>query len=143
MKTNHCKTKRCRGITTKSGRSPYCAGCRYRRWRDKFPLHASFHALKQRAHERGKDFTLTREQYIEFAVKTNYAKMKGKTSMSLTIDRIDNNQGYHVWNIRCITLSENSRKLFTTMPDWMKDEIRALEAVYIPESHRNLSTASA
>jgi hypothetical protein len=99
--------------------------------------------LKQRAHERGKDFTLTREQYIEFAVKTNYAKMKGKTSMSLTIDRIDNNQGYHVWNIRCITLSENSRKLFTTMPDWMKDEIRALEAVYIPESHRNLSTASA
>jgi|GEM_PF-3185857 hypothetical protein len=143
MKTNHCKTSRCRGITTESGHSPYCAKCRYRRWRDKFPLHCSYNNLKKRAKERGKDFTLTREQYVEFATKTDYAKMKGKTSLSLSINRKDNSQGYHYWNIEAITLSENSRKLFTNMPDWMKDEIRALELGHIPESHRNLSTASA
>jgi hypothetical protein len=107
-----CRTKNCRGQITKSGRSHYCSKCRSRRWRDKFPLHYSFKNLRVRAIQRGKEFTLTREQYVEFAVKTDYGRLKGKTSLSLSLDRIDDTRGYTKDNIQAITLRENSRKQF-------------------------------
>lgn len=110
---HHCLSRNCPNVVDKKKcRSPYCSKHRTRRWRDKFPLHHSFHHLRNRAKQRGKDFSLTREQYIEFAIKTNYAKLKGKTSSSLSIDRKDDSQGYHHWNIAAITLRENSRKQF-------------------------------
>ena len=109
---NKCATKFCRGHTTKSGRSRFCSKCRSRRWRDKFPLHYSFKNLRVRAKQRGKEFTLTRDEYICFAIKTDYAQMKGKTSLSLSIDRIDDSLGYTKDNIQAITLRENSRKQF-------------------------------
>jgi len=62
--------------------------------------------------QRGKDFQLSREEYIEFAIKTDYARMKGKTTLSLSIDRIDNRKGYEKTNIQAITLRANSRKSF-------------------------------
>jgi hypothetical protein len=108
----HCRTRNCRGFVGKSGKSPYCAKCRTRRWKAKYPLHYSFAKLQARARERKKDFSLTRSQYIYFAKSTGYEKMKGKTSFSLSIDRIDDKQGYHWWNIQAITLRENTRKQF-------------------------------
>lgn len=136
-----CATKFCLGHTTKSGRSRYCSKCRSIRWRDKFPLHYSFKNLRVRAKQRGKEFTLTRDEYVCFAVKTDYAKMKGKTSLSLSLDRIDDSRGYSKDNIQAITLRENSRKQFTDMPDWMKDELKLAEAGIVPESHRHLLEA--
>jgi hypothetical protein len=111
----------------KSGKSPYCSRCRSRRWKEKFPLHYSFKNLRVRAKQRGKTFTLTREFYVEFALKTDYHKLKGKTSLSLSIDRIDNRRGYEPGNIRAITLRENSRRQFTDMPDYMKPEMEQCE----------------
>lgn len=105
-----CASRCCRGVATKAGHSPYCARCRTHRWRERFPLHYSFNNLRKRARQRGKDFSLTREFYVLWAEKTDYARLKGRTSLSLTIDRQDNNQGYHAWNIRTMTLRENSRK---------------------------------
>jgi hypothetical protein len=110
---NHCLAPRCRGLVQKKiCHSPYCSKCRGRRWATKFPLNYAFHNLRKRAKQRGKDFSLTRSEYIEFAIKTDYARLKGKTSLSLSINRIDNLKGYHVGNIEAITLSENSRKQF-------------------------------
>jgi hypothetical protein len=110
---NYCLTPFCRNtLHRKRCHSPYCSKCRSRRWADKFPLHYAFKNLRVRARQRGKEFTLTREQYIEFAVKTDYAKLKGKTSLSLSIDRRDNSKGYTLENIQCLTLSENTRKQF-------------------------------
>jgi hypothetical protein len=136
-----CATKNCRGRVTKTGRSRYCSKCRSRRWRDKYPLHYSFKNLRVRAKQRGREFSLTREQYVEFAVKTDYGRLKGKTSLSLSLDRKNNDEGYHLWNIQAITLRENSRKQFTNMPDWMKDECKLAEAGIVPESHRSLLVA--
>lgn len=110
---HHCRTKNCRGLVNqKTEKSPYCSKCRRKHWKAKFELHYAFGNLRRRAKQRGKDFSLTREQYIEFAIKTDYARLKGKSSLSLSIDRKDNNEGYHHWNIRAITLRENSRKQF-------------------------------
>ncbi|MDE2103690.1 MAG: hypothetical protein KGL39_41010 [Patescibacteria group bacterium] len=110
---HHCLTPRCRGkVNKKKEHSPYCSKCRRLRWKEKFPLHYSFSKLKFRAAERGKEFALTRDEYISFAIKTDYARMKGKTSLSLSIDRVDNSRGYSADNIRAITLQSNSRRQF-------------------------------
>lgn len=107
-----CAAKGCRGVATKSGRSPYCSRHRMSRWADAHPLSRAFHNLRTHARERGILFTLTIEQFKAFAEKTDYMKYKGKSSMSLQIDRKDNSRGYHADNIRACSLRENTRKNF-------------------------------
>jgi hypothetical protein len=62
------------------------------------------------AKRRRKDFTLTINQFETFCKQTGYDEHKGKTANSLSIDRVNNDRGYHFDNIRAITLSENSIK---------------------------------
>ena len=66
--------------------------------------------LKANAKRRGKEFSLTFDQFKKFAIETNYLRGKGKQSTSYSIDRIDNERGYTVDNIRIMTLADNSRK---------------------------------
>lgn len=74
------------------------------------PIAAAFKTLRNHAKERGKDFTLTLEHFRQFAEKTDYLKRKGKTSLSLHVDRICETLGYHEGNIQSVTLAENNRK---------------------------------
>ena len=108
---HHCETPRCRGVVNrKTEKSPYCTRCRRRKWKSANPLRYAFGNLRRRAKQRGKSFTLAFEEYKEFAERTDYHKLKGKSSLSLSIDRIDNSKGYEAGNIRTLRLSENSRK---------------------------------
>jgi hypothetical protein len=59
------------------------------------------------AKRRGKEFTLTFDEFKEFCMKTGYDEKKGKSSDSLSIDRIESSNGYSKDNIRAITLSDN------------------------------------
>jgi hypothetical protein len=123
-----CSSKRCRRVVMNACRhSDKCDRCRWKAWKEANPLAYHFGNLRRRARERGKDFTLTLDQFKEFAEKTDYMRMKGKTSLSLSIDRKENSHGYHHWNIQAITLRENSRKRFTNMPKWMREEARLAE----------------
>ncbi len=70
----------------------------------------AYECLRSGAAWRGKAFHLTRQEYEEFCLKTDYYKLKGKPSLSLSIDRVDNNGPYAKWNVAAITLRENSRK---------------------------------
>jgi hypothetical protein len=107
-----CASRNCKGVTTESGKSKYCSKCRSRRFKLAHPLRYYYGKLRDRAKERGKDFRLTFEEYQSFAIKTNYALLKGKTSLSLSIDRRNNDRGYYFENVQAITLSENSRKQY-------------------------------
>jgi hypothetical protein len=134
---HHCLTSFCRGVVHKRNeRSPYCSRCRNLRWREKFPLHYSFKNLRVRALQRGKEFTLTLNEYLEFAEKTDYGKLKGKTSLSLSIDRIENCFGYHAWNISALQIRENSKKSYVAffnggvLPEIQKEEYLQLEKDY-------------
>ncbi len=105
-----CVTKRCRGFVTRAAHSDKCPRCRWEWFKEKHPLAYSFGNLRRRAKQRGIAFSLTFDEYQRFAIGTDYASMKGKTSLSLSIDRIEGSCGYHAWNIAAISLSENSRK---------------------------------
>jgi len=79
---------------------------------------------------------LTLDEYKRFAISTDYASMKGKTSVSLSCDRIENGLGYHAWNLKAITLQENSRKQFVAyfnggvLPSRQREEYLELERSY-------------
>lgn len=131
-----CSFPRC---TRRRGRrTSCCPKHNWQRYKEKYPLRYAFQKLRARAAERGHAFTLTFEQYEQFAIKTNYATLKGKSSQSLSVDRIDPKRGYHADNIRAITLRENSRRQFTNMPEWMKEELRLAENGQVPDTHKNL-----
>ena len=127
-KPQPCKTKYCRGVATPSGRSPFCAKCRHRRWKIDHPLKYSYNKLKYRAKERGHEFSLTFDAYEKFAVESGYAALKGKDGTSMSIDRIDPKRGYHADNIRMVTLAHNSRLRFAPLPDYLRAEMEAEEA---------------
>lgn len=128
-----CSVTNCKRKVFKSEHSDKCSRHRNKHWRENHPLTYAFKNLRVRAGQRGIRFTLTFEQYEAFAIKTDYAKMKGHSSLSLTIDRIDSGLGYHWWNIQTLTLQENSRKQFVPyfsggkMPQFMLQEYRQFE----------------
>lgn len=127
---NRCATKFCRGKASESGRSPYCAKCRTRRFKAAFPLKYSFNLLRNRARHRGHDFSLTFAEYEAFAIKTRYGRLKGKTALSLSIDRENPARGYHADNIRAVTLAENTRLKYAPLPDYVRAEMEKAE---VPE----------
>lgn len=122
-----CRTKHCRGRCFKSGKSPYCSKCRTRRFAAKYPISYHFAKLRNRAKERGKEFTLTLEQYTHFWNSSGYAERRGKTAESLSINRKDNSRGYHFDNIEAIPLTYNARFQYANIPEHIREEIRRAE----------------
>jgi hypothetical protein len=82
-------------VSSKRCHSPFCPKCKIRAWNERHPLERAFHNLRSHAKERGKDFSLTFEQFRSFALNTDYMKRKGRTTLSFQIDRKDNKEGYH------------------------------------------------
>jgi len=97
---------------------------------------AHFLDLKNRAKQRGHEFTITFEQYLNFWTTSGYAEKHGKTGESLSVDRIENALGYHFWNIQPLLLSSNSRKSFVPyfnggiMPKIYRSEYLNIERAY-------------
>ena len=122
-----CQTKFCLGIAMPNAHSPFCARCRMRRFKAAHPLQYSFGKLRARAKERGHEFSLTFEDYCEFAKTTGYDKLKGKTAQSLSINRKNPSLGYEKTNVEAVTLSMNSRLRYAPLPPHLRDEM--LEAM--------------
>ena len=69
-------------------------------WKRAHPLEYAYQTTKDNAKRRGKEFTLTLEQFKRFCRKTNYITGKGRTKTSYSIDRIENHKGYTINNTR-------------------------------------------
>lgn len=91
-------------------RGTLCSRHHMQSWRERRPVLAAYHILKWNAKMRDKDFRLTVEEFAAFCSRYNYIKGKGRTAVSLTIDRIDNARGYEISNLQVLTKSENSIK---------------------------------
>lgn len=103
-----CKTKWCRNDRAK-GRT-ICHKCHSRNFKQRNPDAYYFNALRNNARRRGKEFNLTLEEFRSFCQVTDYLALKGKTKFDMSVDRIDNNKGYHLENMQVLTLSENGIK---------------------------------
>lgn len=103
----HCKTPFCR---KKADRGNYCYKCEKAKWRAANPMRAAFQNLRNNSKRRGKEFTLTFEQFSAFCYKTKYLAGRGRALDNYTIDRIDNSKGYTAENIRVMTNKENASK---------------------------------
>lgn len=112
MPWKRCAWHGCRNLVNPKNHQNKCPRCQSRWLKKHHPLKYYFGKLRRRAKERGKDFSLTFEQYRTFCLNTDYHKLKGKSSISLSIDRKDDKQGYHAWNIQAISLRENTRKQY-------------------------------
>lgn len=122
-KAEKCATKWCRNrrahkttrhtkadgsVAVYSSYLPLCWKCKSRRLVEKHPVTYVLNMLRHSARKRGIPFTITKEQFTKFCQETGYLEMRGKKPDSLTIDRIDPNDGYHIHNIRVLPHAENS-----------------------------------
>lgn len=81
---------------------------RYRRMID--PVFDRYVNFKGNAKRRQKEFTITLDQFRGFCNKTGYIITKGMRGRTCTIDRINNNEGYHIDNIQILSMSKNIEK---------------------------------
>lgn len=105
---NKCITDKCK--RSREGNNATCRSCRYKKEKDNDLVAWSYRTLKANAKRRGKDFTLTLDQFREFCFETELMTNRGRKSLSFTVDRIENNKGYHIDNIQVLTLKDNLRK---------------------------------
>lgn len=98
--------KRCCVCNKKIKKNNYCSTCQ----RKKFPIKYAYQTLKDNAKRRGKEFTISLEDFEDFCIKTNYIAKKGIYKDTFHIDRIKEQEGYTKENIQTLTNSENVRK---------------------------------
>jgi hypothetical protein len=127
MSLPKCKVKYCRRYVLPTEKSPMCSRHRRLACKEKNPLRYFFKKLRDRAKERGKEFTLTFEEYCKFACETGYDQLvnRGKTAASLSIHRKIETEGYHAWNIQAVSLSMNARLKFAPIPESYRQQILA------------------
>lgn len=122
-KVDKCATKRCRNQkakhktvykkadgTTKvyENRLEHCWKCRSRMLKERQPVTYVLNMLRHSAKKRKLPFTITKAEFEKFCADTRYLELRGNEAHNLTIDRVDPNAGYHLWNMRVLTHADNS-----------------------------------
>lgn len=111
-----CSSRGCRNRARilKQGDKKYITKFCCKHWRQRSKetnlVGYTFDALKQSAKRRGKEFTLTLDEFKDFCERTKYLELKGRTISSISIDRIDPTKGYSADNIQAVELGYNVRK---------------------------------
>lgn len=106
-----CATKYCRNkaAVNNTGRKlALCWKCRSRLLKERHPLTYTLNGIRSRARRKRIPFTLTLSEFKKFCDSTGYLEHKGAKLGCLSVDRINRNEGYHAWNIRCLDFIENS-----------------------------------
>lgn len=97
-------------VNERQKRSSMCNHCRYLHEKETDPIGQAYRRLKSHAKQRGKEFTITKEEFSQFCVKSEYLQRKGIQKECYHIDRIDEMKGYSLDNIQVLTNSENIKK---------------------------------
>lgn len=101
-----CKEPGCKKATRRKT-ATLCHKHEKQRWRKANPEKATYCALRDNAKRRGKVFTITFEQFLEFGSQTGYMDHKGRAAQDMSIDRINSKLGYEPGNLQPLTVSEN------------------------------------
>jgi hypothetical protein len=103
----------------------YCYKCKCRRMRELHHISYLLNNLRCSARRRNIPFTLTYADFEKFCHETGYDVKHGQLPDSLTVDRIDSNEGYHIWNIRALSFAENSAQGSVNGPKHRHDVLDA------------------
>lgn len=87
-----------------------CWKCQYAKLKARDPIGLAYRRLKGHAKERGKEFSITLEEFTQFCVRSDYINKKGIRHDSFHIDRKDEEKGYFIGNIQLLTNKENVLK---------------------------------
>lgn len=119
----------------------YCNTCRKIISRVKDPVRYSYQNLKDHAKGRifkktgtkGIPFTITLDEFREFCFLTGYIQSKGKTIGCFDVDRVKEDEGYHIWNIQKLEKSENVKKYHRMKKLVYSPEHNGFAAIVQPE----------
>lgn len=87
-----------------------CNTCASKAFRLKHEATAAYLSLKNNAKRRGKEFTLTLEEWKKFCSETNYLQLRGTLPEQSCVDRKDATKGYSYDNLQILTNSQNGIK---------------------------------
>jgi hypothetical protein len=142
--TKWCRNKRAEKITVYKrldgtvGRSTaflrHCWKCRSKMLKERHPATYVLRMLRQSARKRKLPFTITLAEFKLFCARTGYLARRGNQPGDLTVDRVDWNEGYHLWNLRVLTHRENSEQGGDNTPRELRGcaDDDGLAAVYNP-----------
>lgn len=99
----------------------YWRECHKRR-KQKDPEKYYYGVTRRNARRRGIPFDITLEQWRKFCQETEYIITKGKSSTSMTIDRIDPSKGYTIDNIRTLANGDNVRRMLMLRYHWDEEK---------------------
>lgn len=99
-----------------------CWKCHSRRLKERRPWTYVLNMLRHSANKRNLPFTLTVESFKQWCLATGYLEKRGNKPDDLTVDRIDRNEGYHIWNLRTLTHAENSDQGSDNRPRQVPEE---------------------
>lgn len=108
-----CASRGCRNKRAKKSDGyflQHCWKCRSRKFKKSQPITYVLNMLRHSARKRGLSFSLTKAEFARWCEETHYLEERGRNSHSMTVDRIDPNEGYHIWNIRPLSFEENSQQ---------------------------------
>lgn len=104
-----CEIKYCRNVPVKSAKSRQCARCKMKKHRKENPYTYFLNKLRNNAKRRGHECAITIEEFKIFCDETGYLETRGRMSGCMSIDRINQDEGYHFDNIQIMEVGENSR----------------------------------
>lgn len=100
-----CRHYRCKRVARP--RALDCETCCSRKTRMRNPVRYAFKNLKSSAAKRDIAFELTYAEFAGWAAKHDYIARRGKLDDSLSVDRIETNGPYALWNIRPLGYLDN------------------------------------
>ncbi|UOB18607.1 hypothetical protein [Abyssalbus ytuae] len=103
-----CQTEGCFNNAAK--KRTYCNHCKNERYKNNDIYRYYYIKLKHNARRRGKEFTISLDYFKKFCCETEYIDKKGRTKVSLHIDRINENLGYIKGNLQVLENSKNVKK---------------------------------
>jgi len=116
-----------------------CWKCRAKWLKATHPATYVLNAIRNRARQRKVPFTITLVQFRAWCEKTGYLERRGREPECATIDRINHDEGYHIWNIEVRSHAENSTNGHTvpgqeTAQNQSQPEYPERGADYLPEA---------
>lgn len=97
-------------LNKRGSHKQYCPKHHHQALKRRDPISYIYSHRKQRAKERGHEWTVTLDNFRDWCAFTGYHLKTGRTAESASIDRKLNQHGYHIWNLDCVPLGANAAK---------------------------------